>query len=92
MTDYLNQETGTITTAHPASVLGRRLEAHPTYAQVHPQVEPEPHVAPPTPFMPALDADKDSWVVYAISRGEDPAEAEATSLQDLIAIYGTPDL
>jgi hypothetical protein len=37
---------------------------------------------------PAKSANKPEWVAYAVSQGADPAEAEATNKDDLIATYG----
>jgi len=38
--------------------------------------------------MPAKSATKAEWASYAVTRGADPAVAEATSRADLIAQYG----
>jgi hypothetical protein len=37
---------------------------------------------------PAKVAPKPDWVKYAISKGADPVEAEATNKPDLIELYG----
>lgn len=37
---------------------------------------------------PAKSADKPDWVAYAVTRGADPAEAEAATKADLITKYG----
>lgn len=40
---------------------------------------------------PTEDGDRADWQAYAIGQGMDPAEAQAASLDDLIAAYPEPD-
>lgn len=40
--------------------------------------------------IPPKSATKDVWVAYAVSKGMNPAEADAATKDDLIANYGAP--
>lgn len=37
---------------------------------------------------PAKSASKDEWVAFAVSKGADPADAEASTKDELIETYG----
>jgi hypothetical protein len=90
-THFRNRNNGEVVEAMTGTALHARLDRLPNWDEVDPTNLPTTDAPPdtnPVTEAPAQSATKAEWVDYAVARGADRAEAEATTKANLVALFG----